>query len=118
MNEFQLPKLALDDPLSGHEVVISIRVKPDAGTDRKDREVILSVGVQGQIPLMSTVGFEKMPDEINRLWIKAAQQLDLALTGQDTASDSTSEEAVDENVRGTSQSEDEAEHSIDEDDLF
>jgi len=114
------PSLTLQDPLEAHEVIISLRVKPNTGANRNKRAVLVSVGVEGQIPLITETEYDQIETVTNRLWIKAANQLNLDGSDQPSA-ESSSDSSSEPGEGGADKTETEAEAEelfVDEDDLF
>ena len=107
--------LALQDPLEKHEVVVTIRVKPNSGAKRQDRKVLVSLGIEGQFPLITEGELGDIEEIISEQWIAAAKQLNLdevseapAETGTESSNTVSSDDP--EGVVG--------EALIDEEDLF
>lgn len=86
--------LTLQDPLEEHEVVVTIRVKPNSGAKRQDRKVLVSLGIEGQFPLITEGELGDIEKIISEQWIAAAKQLNLdevsealAETGTESSND-------------------------------
>jgi hypothetical protein len=113
------PTLALQDPLEGHEVIISLRVKANTGAERQTRAVLVSVGIAGEIPLISETAYDQIETTINQLWIAAAKRLNLSGSNQPPAGDeSDSSGDVAGGDAETSEAADAEVLFVDEDDLF
>ena len=86
--------LTLQDPLEKHEVVVTIRVKPNSGAKRQDRTALVSLGIERQFPLITEGELGDIEGIISEQWIAAAKQLNLdeaseapAETGTESSND-------------------------------
>jgi len=121
------PTLSLQDPLEGHEVIISLRVKANTGAERQTRAVLVSVGVAGEIPLIGETEYDQIGETINRLWITAAKRLNLSQPSAEDTPDSSGDLSDSSDVAGDDTDAADAadtteakveEPFVDEDDLF
>ena len=78
--EFVLPNLDLGevkDKLADYEVVIGLTLKPAKTNDLVDREVVISLGIKGQFPLIQTTTMDGIANAIQQLYNEAAERLNL-----------------------------------------
>lgn len=81
--------LELQDPLDQYEVVVTIRVEPNSGAKRQDREALVSLGVEGQFPLITKGKLGDLEKIVTNQWIAAAKQLNLDEVSQAQAESGT-----------------------------
>ena len=114
--------LAFQDPLDQHEVVVTIRVQPTCGAKRQERAALVSLGVEGQFPLITRGKLGDLEQIVTDQWIAAAKRLSLDASSRDAnepdtdpSNDVGGSEAI---VDGTQAEAEVEEPLIDEDDLF